>query len=294
MDADTPIDLYPAAARLGAAGVPVFPLAGKTPMTRRGFKDASTVADDFDWRRATGIGVATGHPFRGGLLLVVDIDRPKEGEMGGEDALGLLRALGAICPTLGVRTGSGGLHLWYTVPADVAPTIGARVTFQGLKLAVDWRCKGGYVIAPPSLHPNGQRYRPETGGEWCGPKVAPVPGAFLDLIRKPEPVATRRPVQVQLSGGEDKARRYVEAALLGEVRNIQGAISGGRNAALCKAAYKIGGYLRPWSDADAMAAVLMEAWEQAAPGRQREGWRAIWSGFAKGSLRPVALPGETG
>jgi len=290
-----PDALWLAAGALGRHGIPVFPLAGKVPMTRRGFKDAATDARAFDWRRATGIGVATGHPLPGGgCLLVVDIDQPKAGEMGGDDALGLLRALGAIRPTLGVRTGSGGLHLWYRCPPETVPTIGARIRVERLSLAVDWRGRGGYVIAPPSLHPSGTLYRPETGGEWCATKMAWIPARFLELIRKPEPVAERRPVRAVIAGGEEKARRYFEAALRGEVDNILASGPGMRNKALCKAAYKLGGYLRPWTDADALAETLMQAWRQVAPGREGEGWRAIWSGFGKGSLRPVALPGESG
>ena len=278
---------------LARRGLPVFPIRGKIPATKHGCKDATAEAAGVRrmFRAENGIGVATGHPLpTGGRLLVVDIDRPKDGELGGEDALGLLRALGAIVPTRGVVTGSGGLHLYFRA-LEECPSIGARIKVGRVVLATDWRGRGGYVVAPPSIHPNGTPYRWLTDGEWCRREIMPLPGRFLELIAKPAPTADRRPGRVSLEGNTP-AIRVIEAALRGEVQSLLTCPEGGRHKALCKAAYKIGGYLRPWNNADGFFEILFSAWQQVAPGREREGERAIWAGIGSGALKPRPLPGE--
>ena len=54
-----------------------------------------------------------------------------------------------------VETGSGGLHVYYQLPEDARVTNRIRVFGR----AIDVRGEGGYVVAPPSRHPNGSLYR---------------------------------------------------------------------------------------------------------------------------------------
>ena len=49
-------------------------------------------------------------------------------------------------------TGGGGRHLYFRHPGGHVPN---RV---GIQLGIDVRGDGGYVVAPPSVHPNGGHY----------------------------------------------------------------------------------------------------------------------------------------
>ena len=56
-----------------------------------------------------------------------------------------------------VSTGGDGEHFYFAAPTDVSLKSG--VLAEGLDVKAD----GGYVIAPPSLHPSGRRYRWDVG-----------------------------------------------------------------------------------------------------------------------------------
>jgi hypothetical protein len=123
-------------------GVPVFPCkpGGKEPLTRNGFKDASTDASKITawfnrWPNAN-IGIPTGE--RSGIL-ALDVDQPA-----GLDALEAEH--GKLPATRTNLTGSGGMHYLFTYPA------GEKIRNSAGKLAtgLDVRGEGGYIIAPPS------------------------------------------------------------------------------------------------------------------------------------------------
>ena len=114
------------------------------------------------WRRwpTANVGLVTGVISR---LAVLDID-PRNG---GIDTLHDLDA-GAVMPddnTL-AETGSRGLHHYFALDAPLAK----GAPFQGIELQAD----GALVVAPPSLHHSGRRYR------WCRD---PLSGVVRDLNR---------------------------------------------------------------------------------------------------------------
>lgn len=80
-------------------------------------------------------------------LVVVDVDP----DHGGRDSIAHLVARGLVPPTRFVATGSGGLHLYYRHPGQHA-----KVPNSAGKLGpgIDIRGDGGYVVAPPSIHPD--------------------------------------------------------------------------------------------------------------------------------------------
>jgi len=88
------------------------------------------------------------HPDgRGFRLLVLDID------LGGDEALAALMVrYGSLPETREVKTGRG-RQLWFKHPG-----VSIRCNAGALGQGLDIRGDGGYIIAPPSLHPNGQRY----------------------------------------------------------------------------------------------------------------------------------------
>lgn len=180
--ADRP--LPQAAARLAAAGLPVFPCVpgGKRPLVEHGFHEATTDARQVAswWRRWPGanVGVPTGHESG---LEVVDVDQ-KPGESG-FDAFERARRTGLVPGWLAVvRTPSGGAHFYF--PAD---PYRAQPSWQAARAHVDFRGAGGYVTVPPSTIVNvGQR----TGYELVGtakPHVAAVDAKALRDFLDPRP-----------------------------------------------------------------------------------------------------------
>lgn len=136
-------------------GWPVFPCRprGKEPLTAHGFKDATTDPATIRswWQRwpDANVALATG---RVSGLVVLDVDMDK----GGLDSLRTLvdRFAGGELPEgPAVQTGGGGYHLYFAYPAAPVPCSAGKAG-PGLDLRGD----GGYVIAPPSVHPSGGRY----------------------------------------------------------------------------------------------------------------------------------------
>ena len=112
----------------------------------------------------SGVGIVTG-PVSG--VLVLDVDGPE-----GEEEL---RKYGHPVTPM-VRTANGGLHLYFKHPEQHVRT-GIRVA-PGL----DVKASGGYVVAPPSLGPNGNPY------EWIvSPEEADLaepPRWLMDLLER--------------------------------------------------------------------------------------------------------------
>lgn len=150
---------------------------GKHPLTRHGFRDASTdPATVADWWRKhpwANIAIATGEVS--GRLMVIDLDsKPEEGIDGEETWRNLAKDIPA---TVEVLTGGGGRHLYFAYPDDIDLKSGTGVLGPG----VDLRADGGYVLAPPSLHASGRRYEWEVSSDPIeGVAVAPAPLCSLN------------------------------------------------------------------------------------------------------------------
>ena len=149
-----------------AADLPVLPLRtrAKEPATRHGKDDATTDPDQIrDWwsrhpHHNIGIRPPTG-------ILVVDVD-PRNG--------GDLTLRGRLPRTWTAETGSGGLHIWLRAHP--------RAWRSTLAEGVDLKTQTGYLVAPPSIHPNGQPYR------WTNQApIAHAPGWLLDRATRPKP-----------------------------------------------------------------------------------------------------------
>jgi uncharacterized protein YdaU (DUF1376 family) len=137
---------------------------GKHPRTPTGFKDASRDEEQIIkwWTRNpnANIGIATGKVSN---VVVVDIDD----RSGGPDTLdALLLEVGQSLPmTLTAVTGNG-IHYYF-----LAPEQPLRSQNGALGSGIDLKADGGYVVAPPSLHPSGKNY------EFIDPdaEIAPLP-----------------------------------------------------------------------------------------------------------------------
>lgn len=202
--------------------VAVLPLApnGKTPMTRRGHLEAS---DDPEvvagwWRRwpQANLGLA----LQANGLCCVDLD--------GAEGLRTWSRLDARYPgppTCASETGGGGGHLIYAVPEGRRP----RGTV-GVFPSIDLRGPG-YLVVPPSVHPNGTTYR------WGMPpwRLPPQPAPEWVL----EPLKIELPA-VTVSGPLVGAHTvYGRAALEGIIDEVASAPEGTRNTTLYACARRV-------------------------------------------------------
>jgi hypothetical protein len=214
------------ALKLARHGLAVFPCGprAKHPMTPHGCKDATTErAVIRHWWRVdpeANLGLATG-AISGIFVLDVDPDH------GGEDSLAsLLGCHGGLPQTVESLTGGGGRHLLFRHPGfPVRNLVGF---YDGL----DIRGDGGFIIAPPSVHPSGQRYRWAPGNPR---QPADAPGWLLDIVREPDRVRVipeGRPVVTP--------SRYAAAAVRRACAAVAGAAPGTRNSALNSEAFGIG------------------------------------------------------
>jgi hypothetical protein len=200
----------------------VFPLRGKVPMISHGLNAASTDPERVKewWARwpEANIGLCTGSAA-GFWVLDLDI---KDGRNGNESLDALEAEHGATPETLTIRTGSGGLHAYFATPPDREVRNRSNV-----RPGIDVRGDGGYVVAPPSIHPEtgvlyevliSRRVPIAEAPPWLLELVAPIKPA----VRIPPPA----PTGIKLPPGEhdrEVARRLRTdpgtRARLGEARS---------------------------------------------------------------------------
>jgi putative DNA primase/helicase len=197
------------------------PSPGKHPRLAHGLKEASADPDVVRrwWERWADahIGLRTGDVFD-----VLDVD----GDAGIASLKEAVAANEALPPGPAVATGGGGLHLYF------APTgIGNRAGFLP---NVDWRGKGGYVVAPPSGHLSGGDYTWED--EPAG-SLPTAPRWLLEVLDPPRPARTAPAMMAPRSGPPGGA--YGQSALDREVAELARAPQGMRNHQLNICGYNL-------------------------------------------------------
>jgi hypothetical protein len=214
-----------AALDYAAHGFAVFPCLerSKAPACSRGFHDATT--NPATLRRWFGsyhrynLAIATG--IISGLW-VLDVD-------GGDGATALAELeseFGQLPPTLTVITAAG-CHLWFRADRAMPCTVGR------VGLGLDTRGDGGYVLAPPSLHPDGPHYRfgndeaLAIAPDWLIQRACytPVTASPIKLIADRSPITS--------------PTAYGRAALARECEGVARAPSGARNHALNRASFSL-------------------------------------------------------
>lgn len=172
-------------------GWPVFPLlpASKKPATEHGFHDATLDAatvenwfDGTDYNIAIATGAASG-------LVVIDLDIDPEGHNGRETWRALQQVHGEI-DTRRATTGGGGEHCLFNHPGQ---HIRSRTNVAP---GIDVRADGGYIVAPPSVHPNGRIY------QWVndGAPLADLPTWLLAMLTDRRPPASIAPASTPPRG----------------------------------------------------------------------------------------------
>ena len=144
-----------AAIEYAGKGMAVFPLKprDKKPLTKHGVNDATTDFDTIEkwWKKNpnANIGIACGQVSGG--LLVIDLDERENGVSGFDSLHEWESEHGELPETARTITGKGGSHILYRVDHKENNRV-------DLLEGVDVRADGGYIVAPPSIHPNGNRY----------------------------------------------------------------------------------------------------------------------------------------
>lgn len=273
---------------------------GKHPRTPRGLPNWGASSNERQveawwtmWPLA-GIGMCMG----ANGLAAIDVDPAH----GGADTITLIeqhcnqRGVDLFA-TRHIRTGGGGDHLIFLDRLGVVPT--KRQTFGDDAPGVDTRGKGGYVVAPPSLHVSGDRYHVSSNSR----SLADWPACLTELLEPARPEAA--PFDPLMAGGgryshaagpDGRASAWAHTALVQETSKLAGLAStpegSGKNDQLNASAYKMGrrvgaGYIDEASVAEALYQAA-RGW----PGHSERELRAtIRSGIQAGIRRPH--PGPT-
>lgn len=261
-----------------ARGWYVFPCDGKIPRTPHGVKDATRSVDVIAawWKRWPDANIAIACGMSG--LMALDVD-------GGEAGVASLRALGDLPLTLTALTGSGGLHFYFLRPEGEKWGSTARRVPH-----LDTRCDGGYVIAPPSIHPETKRsYSWENGAP-----VAPFPQKLIDAFYPPKavPPSTSASPMVSLFTRPTRVvpSAYAQRALDEECRRVREAPEGTRNHTLNRAAFSVGQLIGAnlLDEADAERELWNAA--MAAGLEEDEARKTIASGLRDGKKQPRQVP----
>jgi hypothetical protein len=219
-------DMLIAALDYSVRGWPVFPLKpqSKKPATLHGLHDATTNPATLHRWFARGfpynVAIRTGAPSG---VFILDID----GELGAANLRKMESEHGALPATL-ISTTANGRHLWLTAATPIPCSIGKVAP------GLDIRGDGGYVVAPPSVHPNGTIYKwvndlpPAPARDWL---VRLAQQAKAPLILPPLPPVRRRAI----SEGDG----YGRAALAREIETFAQVRKGSRNAALNYASFRL-------------------------------------------------------
>jgi hypothetical protein len=266
-----PVDHLAAALAYALAGVHVFPLAprSKVPLIParnggHGLHDATTDLDVIrSWWQAhptANLGLRTGLSFD-----VIDLDSENAVDALENARAGREPAQGPI-----VHTGHG-FH-WYLKPTGV----GNRA---GLLPGVDFRGRGGYVLGPPSVHPNRHRYR------WINPLregLAPAPDWLIQLLVPERGPA--RPTTVP-----EGSRAYGLGALRRELQRLSQAREGTRNHQLNTASFNMGRLVAAGAICEQEAATALIEQGQRIGLEATECERTVASGISAGMEQPRGI-----
>ena len=240
-------ELREAALDYARLGWPVFPLGvrGKLPMIAKadggkGCHDATTDPGLIEiwWKRwpEANIGITC----CAASFFALDID-PKHG--GDEAMRDIVARFGRLPATVTARTGSGGWHYYFRAIPDFVLNsvgrIGAGIDTRGGE-------RDGYVVAPPSVHPDGPRYEWISGRAPGEVEVEPAPLWLLTLYRE-APGLARRVEGVAVRNDDFWSNLFAT-----------GAKEGARNDALVRmAGHLMRSRLNPW-----LVLEIMKLWNE--------------------------------
>jgi len=164
----------------------VFPLKenSKAPLTTHGFldstKDENKIIEYWSKYPNANIGVETGKESG---FFVLDVDSKNNGHETLED---LISQHGKLPDTIQAITGGGGSHYLFKYREGIGSKIDI---FQSIDIKGD----GGYIVVPPSIHPNGNQYEWELSSRPLENEIQEAPEWLIDFIQKPQNEFTKKP-----------------------------------------------------------------------------------------------------
>lgn len=261
--------------RMYELGGSFVPLNGKVPVEKEwAARGRETLEQALTWASQGNVGLRTGANSGGIIVVDVEVEAPPE----------TVKKL-KLPATVLVRTGRGGLHLYYRTDKHLKNSV------KKLAPYVDLRGDGGQVAFVGSVHPDtGQTYEYTISPEQS--EIAELPEEFIRRYAKhllkdyQEKPAQPAPVPAPLN----KLIAYVEAALREETARVRTAPEGTRNDTLNSAAFSLGtlvgaGVLpRDTAEAELVTAAILCGLSEA------EAHHTVRSGLESGVKEPRQLP----
>ena len=132
--------------------------------------------------------------------------------------------------TRGVRSARGAVLYFIAGDHDIPCSTGQLGT------GLDVRGGGGYIVAAPSRHATGHQYA------WTATdQVAPLAAWLAGLLTAAAPQLERAALpHTVVTGADECARRYLQAAVEAELVEVARAPVGTCNSALNRAAFRLG------------------------------------------------------
>ena len=172
------------------------------------------------WTRApeANVGIVTGEVSG---IIVQDLDGPEGLSTAHRNGI-------PVTPTS--RTGHG-LHLIYRHPGHEVPNSSKRLP------GVDVRGDGGYIVAPPSVHPSGAVYQWQVTPDTA---LADAPDWFYAALDNSEWDWLQETLRSEARSISTPTGGYWEKALANELQRLSTAVIGNRNNSLVQSAYRMG------------------------------------------------------
>jgi len=186
--------------KLGLSVIPLQPREKRPLIKWKQYQQRLPTEDEVrkwfsKWPNAN-IGIVCGRVS--GNLLVLDFDSEDLYKQFMEQAFAFTNLYNKLKETWIVRTGKG-VHIYFRVK-DVTPPTKLR-----LKGGIDLKGEGGYVVAPPSIHPSGKRYEFVNGGPGTGVDIATLDKEEFNLL-----LSLIEEKEEEKEGGKDTENKEVE------------------------------------------------------------------------------------
>lgn len=275
-------------------GFTLFQLAEYAKVPRKGSNgclgatsDQAIIAEWWKDHPESNIGLATND------LWVLDID----GEAGRTSLNNLIMEHGRWPATLIAKTGNG-KHYYFRQPLDFTIRNSASKIADG----IDTRGVGGYVVMPPSIHPDTRKpyewVRGHSPTEFPPEAIPQAPEWLLAILRPVVQVAPAMvPTLPQISYNGASGSHYGQAALERECHAIATAPDGQQEHTLNAAALKIGQLVAGGEIKEAVARAALEAaGNSMASYNSRDPWTAksiaskVERGMRDGMAKPRKAP----
>jgi hypothetical protein len=280
------------------AGLSVIPITykGKRPITKWEQYQTSQPAmiEVLRWFKPRRNLAIVGGAVSGGLL-IIDFDH---------DADRIFpewkRKVGQVADRLPVVKTAKGYHVYLRCD-DPGPN--QKIARNSTHVYIETRGEGGYVLAPPSVHPSGARYELINGDLTDIPHLDPdtvdqilaIARSFDDHEDEPAPAPAPPPPPPSPNGKQKTAPsrdRYIQAAIDGEMDAVRNAPTGDRNNQIFRSTAALAEFAGAgWIAADDVRRAMLQAAADLfgeAPDKQTH--KTIESGIKTGMGSPRVIP----